>query len=184
MFSSYVTLGFEHILDPQGYDHILFVVALAIVYQLSDWKKVAILITAFTIGHSVTLALSSLDIVSVDADLVEMLIPITIMLTCLFNIFSSNDRDTKVNGNYLLAVIFGLIHGLGFSNYFKAIIGQEESVVFPLFAFNVGVELGQLVVVAIVLLISSLLSKIVEHKMIKIVVSAIIFLWSSYLLLA
>ena len=184
MFSSYLSLGFEHILDPQGYDHILFVIALAIVYQLSDWKKVAILITAFTIGHSVTLALSSLNIVSVNADLVEMLIPITIMLTCLFNIFSGNIQETKLNGNYLLAVIFGLIHGLGFSNYFKAIIGKEESIVFPLFAFNVGVELGQLVVVAIVLVISSLLSRMIDHRSIKIVVSAMIFLWATYLLLA
>lgn len=182
MFQSYLELGFEHILDPNGYDHVLFIIALAIVYQLKDWKKVAILITAFTISHSVTLALSALDLISIDADLVEALIPITIILTCLFNIFFAL-KDKEVKGNYALAAVFGLIHGLGFSNYFKAIIGQEESVVFPLFAFNLGVELGQLVIMIIVLLVSYGLNKILDHKYVKIAVSGIIVLWTTYLMI-
>jgi hypothetical protein len=185
MFGDYVKLGFEHILDPQGYDHILFVVALAIVYNIRDWKKVAILVTAFTLGHSLTLALSALDLVSINADLIEMLIPVTIMLTAIFNIWSSNKSSTSsIQANYGLAAGFGLIHGLGFSNFFKAIIGKEEIIVQPLLAFNLGVELGQLIIVLLVLCISFLLSRLIEHKMIKIVVSSIILVWATYLLLS
>lgn len=182
MFRSYLELGFEHILDPNGYDHILFIIALAIVYHIKDWKKVAILITAFTLSHSLTLALSALNIISISADLVETLIPITIILTCLVNIYFAL-KEKEITGNYALAAIFGLIHGLGFSNYFKAIIGQEESVVFPLFAFNLGVELGQLVIMIIVLLISYGLTKVLHHKFVKIGISTVIMLWTTYLMM-
>lgn len=185
-FKEYLNMGYEHILDPNGYDHILFVIALAIIYKLKDWKRVAILITAFTIGHCVTLALSSLSLISINSDLVETLIPITIILTCIYNIISDTEKtsDNMVNVNYLLALGFGLIHGLGYSNYFKAIVGKEESIVYPLLAFNIGVEIAQLLVMLAVLVICLVLSKVIEHKIIKIVVSAIIGLWAAYLLLA
>lgn len=185
MFTDFLKLGFEHILDPNGYDHILFVIALAVVYQLRDWKKVLILVTAFTLGHSLTLALSAFSVVSVDAQFIETLIPITILITALFNVFSTSNEEKNINWNYLLALVFGLIHGLGFSNYFKAIMGKEESIIMPLAAFNIGVELGQIIVVILVLALGFLLTKFlkIKHKIWKNVVSAIIALWALYLLL-
>ncbi|MBC7884956.1 MAG: HupE/UreJ family protein [Saprospiraceae bacterium] len=154
MFSDYLRLGIDHILDTEAYDHILFVTVLCALYDPSLWKRILVLVTAFTIGHSLTLALSSLDLVQINPSLVETLIPVTIILTGIFNIYSvtiSDKHHRMVMFNYILALGFGLIHGLGFSNYFKAILGKEESVVQPLFAFNIGVELGQIVIVSIVM---------------------------------
>ena len=149
MFKTYLELGFDHILDMNGYDHILFIIALCAVYRYSQWKNILILVTAFTIGHSVTLALSALDIVVFRADIIEFLIPLTILVTALFNVARKENTGDRLMANYGLALFFGLIHGLGFSNYFKALLGREENITTPLFAFNVGVELGQLVIVAI-----------------------------------
>ena len=154
-FELYLRLGFEHISDLKGYDHILFVIALAAVYPLREWKHLLVLVTAFTIGHSVTLALSTLGWVNVDADLIETLIPVTIFITAAINIFERFAKDPEKalqrdwRMKYALAIGFGLIHGLGFSNYLRAILGSEESLVLPLFSFNVGLELGQLVILVI-----------------------------------
>ena len=147
MFNTYLDLGFDHILDLMGYDHILFVIVLCAIYKISEWKKVLVLVTAFTIGHSVTLALSALDFVSFNADIIEFLIPLTILVTALFNVVANRESNERINRNYFMAMFFGFIHGLGFSNYFKALLGREESVVGPLLAFNIGVELGQLIIV-------------------------------------
>ena len=147
MFSAYLDLGFDHILDLNGYDHILFVVVLCAIYRVSEWKKVLVLVTAFTIGHSITLALSALDLVHFKVKLIEFLIPLTILVTALYNVIGKKDDHHKISRNYFMALFFGLIHGLGFSTYFKALLGREESVVGPLFAFNAGVELGQLIIV-------------------------------------
>ena len=147
MFDIYLGLGFDHILDLSGYDHILFVVVLCAIYKIREWKKVLVLITAFTIGHSVTLALSALNFVSFKAEIIEFLIPLTILVTALYNVVANRESDKRINRNYFMAIFFGFIHGLGFSNYFKALLGREESVVGPLLAFNVGVELGQLIIV-------------------------------------
>ena len=145
----------DHILDLNGYDHILFVAVLCARYEIKQWKQILILVTAFTIGHSCTLALSSTNLVSFSPTLIEKLIPITIILTGIFNIFAaSKNKDTyqHIIANYIMAIGFGLIHGLGFSLYFKAILGNEDSILIPLFAFNVGVELGQLFIVGIIML--------------------------------
>lgn len=160
-FSAYLSLGFDHISDLNGYDHILFIVALCAIYQLREWRKVAILVTAFTIGHSITLALVALDIIPINGALIEFLIPVTIVLTAIYNVvvhtFAGNTEEKtfnrKINFNYLFALLFGLIHGLGFSNFFKSSVmpGQEGEFIKQLFSFNVGVELGQLVIVAFVL---------------------------------
>ncbi len=147
MFFTYLDLGFDHILDLNGYDHILFVIVLCTIYKVSEWKKVLVLVTAFTIGHSITLALSALDIVQFKSEIIEFLIPLTILLTALYNVIGKRVSQLRINRNYFMALFFGFIHGLGFSNYFKALLGREESVVAPLFAFNVGVELGQLIIV-------------------------------------
>jgi uncharacterized membrane protein len=160
MFPIYFKLGFDHILDVHGFDHILFVIALCAVYQYTEWKKILVLVTAFTIGHSLTLALSALHIVSIDADLVEFLIPLTILITAIFNILPARNTKSisqKINVKYLLALVFGLVHGLGFSNYFKALLGKEESIIEPLFAFNIGVELGQIIIVFCTVLIGYVL---------------------------
>ncbi len=152
MFSTYFKLGFDHILDLNGYDHILFIIALCAVYAISQWKQILILVTAFTIGHCLTLVLSGLKIITISSELVEFLIPLTILITAIFNIVKGAPSEQKVRWNYILALFFGLIHGLGFSNYFKALIGKEENIVNILLPFNLGVELGQLVIVAFTLI--------------------------------
>lgn len=153
-FQLYFGLGKDHILDYQnGYDHILFVIALCALYQLRDWKHVLVLVTAFTLGHSITLALSTLDIIKVSVELIEFLIPITILITAGSNIFKKEDTFTgrAIQINYFYAAFFGLIHGLGFSNYLKSILGRDHSIITQLLAFNLGLELGQIIVVAIFL---------------------------------
>ncbi len=160
IFHTFLTLGFEHISDITAYDHILFLVALCAIYRLSEWKKVLILVTAFTIGHSITLGLAALNIISVPTKIVEFLIPVTILLTSLFNVWkreSIGDESPiftkKINITYLLALFFGTIHGMGFSNFLRSTLmpGEEDTLITQLFAFNIGVELGQLLIVAIIL---------------------------------
>ena len=155
-FRLYFELGMEHILDPRGYDHIMFVIALCTVFVIGDWKKVIILVTAFTIGHSITLALATLNVIRVNTALIEFLIPVTIFLTAISNIFSRTDtiRRSKMQINYFLALFFGLIHGMGFSNYLRAILGKDESIFTQLLAFNIGLEAGQIIVVAFFLIIA------------------------------
>lgn len=156
-FKVYFDLGLEHILDINGYDHILFILALAAIYLIRDWKKVLILITAFTIGHSITLALSTLNYVVIQPELIEFLIPVTIFITAFANLFKK-ERNLKQTGNmqlnYFFALIFGLIHGLGFSNYLKALLGNNKSIVNELLAFNLGLEVGQIIIVVVFLLLS------------------------------
>ncbi|WP_028664248.1 HupE/UreJ family protein [Runella zeae] len=164
-FQAYLQLGFEHITDPNGYDHILFVVALCAVYAFRDWKKVLILITAFTLGHSVTLALATLKLITYSSDVIELLIPITIFITALSNFSENNQVEAKSPKlRYVLAASFGLIHGMGFSNYLRSLLGEQESIVMPLFAFNLGLELGQLLIVAIALGIASLFVEVLRVK--------------------
>jgi len=184
MFSTYFELGLEHILDPKAYDHILFVLALTIIYPLKDWKRVLILVTAFTIGHSLTLALSVFKIVQVNPELIEFLIPITIILTALSNIFTYDKQNRNHTFNYFLALIFGFIHGLGFSNYLSAILGKAESVLGPLFAFNVGVEVGQVCIVIATLLFSYVMTKVMKipQRIYIMVMSTIVILISLSLL--
>lgn len=153
-FELYFVLGKDHILDYRnGYDHILFVVALCALYQLRDWKQVLILVTAFTLGHSITLALSTLNIINVRVDLIEFLIPVTIFITAGSNLFRNEDNihGRSMQINYFYAAFFGLIHGLGFSNYLKSILGRDHSIISQLFAFNIGLEFGQIIIVAIFL---------------------------------
>lgn len=159
-FGLYFGLGKDHILDyANGYDHILFVVALCALYLAEDWRKILILVTAFTIGHSITLALSTLRIISVKTELIEFLIPLTIFITAFSNLFRKEDQITRrmVQTNYIYALFFGLIHGLGFSNYLKAILGKDSSIISQLLAFNLGLEFGQIIVVAIFLALGFIL---------------------------
>ena len=163
-FQLYFIEGKNHILDYQfGYDHILFVIALCALYVMRDWKKVLILVTAFTIAHSLTLALVALNVITVSEELVEFLIPLTIFITAFSNLFKSEDsvNDKKMQMNYAYALFFGLIHGLGFSNYFRAILGRDSSIISQLFAFNIGLEFGQIIIVALFLSASFILVDLV-----------------------
>jgi len=155
-FSLYFNLGLTHILDVNGYDHILFVIALCAVYLMGDWKKILIIVTAFTIGHSITLALATLNVINVNAALIEFLIPVTIFVTAVTNIFrrQSGIKQQSVHLNYMFALFFGLIHGMGFSNYLRSLLGRDQSIVVQLLAFNLGLELGQIIIVAIFLVLS------------------------------
>lgn len=150
-FLVYLRLGFEHITDVRGYDHILFVAVLTASY-LGHWRRLFWLVTAFTVGHSVTLALATLDLVRVDTWLVELLIPVTILATGAVNLWVREPEEPAGPSGaawikYLVAAGFGLIHGMGFSNFLRAALGGEESLFVPLLAFNVGLEVGQLLIV-------------------------------------
>ena len=148
-------LGFRHIIDLNGSDHMLFILALVIRYLGSDWKKILILVTAFTIGHSITLALSTLNWIYFPMPLIELLIPLTILLTGISNFMVKDfSFSSKYHIIYYLAFFFGFIHGLGFSNYLKSLLGKEESILLPLFSFNLGLELGQLLIVGCILVFS------------------------------
>jgi hypothetical protein len=156
-FELYFKLGLQHILDLKGIDHVLFILALCAVYVARDWAKILLLVTAFTIGHSLTLALATFNLVQVSSEVIEFMIPVTIAITALVTLIKPKPNSGKgIQLNYLLALLFGLIHGMGFSNYLKSLLGQETSIWQPLLAFNVGLEVGQLVVVATFLLITSL----------------------------
>ena len=185
MFGTYLELGFDHILDIQGYDHILFLIALCAAYASTEWKKILILVTAFTIGHSITLAMSALDVISIKADLIELIIPVTILITALLNLIIKTDTAARWRFSYLLPLLFGFIHGMGFSNYFKALLGREAEIILPLFAFNVGVELGQIIIVAVIMAANYLIVGLagLPQRYWKVLVSVIAAILSLYMII-
>jgi len=162
VFTTYLELGFWHIWSWQATDHLTFLLALCAPFVLADWRRVVALVTSFTIGHSLTLALATLGLVSFDKAWIEALIPVTIMLTALLNMQQAGRADTRPQRRPIpviwalpnaLALAFGLIHGLGFSNYLRSLLGENSRPVVELLSFNLGVELGQLLVVSIILLL-------------------------------
>ncbi len=166
MFGFFFKLGVKHILNLEAFDHIMFITALVAVYSLKEWKKVLILATAFTIGHSTTLALATLNIIYVPSALIEVLIAVTIFLTGLANLFKTKeDFNPRLHWiKYSIAMFFGLIHGLGFSNYLKYMLGMQKNIVLPLFGFNIGLETGQIVVISILLVINYLFLNRIKVK--------------------
>lgn len=150
----YFEMGWHHIIAWDALDHILFVLALSAIYLLGNWKQVLVLVTAFTIGHSLTLALSVYDIIRVNNNWVEFLIPCTIIATAVFNFFQKDYQPRSLRLNYFLALFFGLIHGLGFANAIRFMMARDQSIGWSLFGFNVGLEAGQIVVVLSILLLS------------------------------
>ena len=156
-FGFYFKLGWEHIISKGALDHQLFILALAAIYLLKDWKQVLILVTAFTIGHSITLALSVFDIIRFSAKWVEFLIPCTIVFTATINLFQKSFTPRSVRINYFLALFFGLIHGMGFANSIRFMLASDQSIGWGLFGFNVGLEVGQIAVVLGILLFSTIL---------------------------
>jgi len=164
-FTDFLRLGWDHIIDLKAYDHLLFVMTLCAVFSYTEWRKILVIVTAFTIGHSLTLALSALNYLVLPPDLVEVLIPLTILVTALANIVRKPSQvsvqtfDKRIVVNYAIALFFGLIHGLGFANNFKFMLGEENSILKQLFAFNTGLELGQITVVICFMLFLFLLTR-------------------------
>lgn len=152
-FAFYFKMGWQHIISVDALDHQLFILALACVYTFYDIKRVLILVTAFTIGHSLTLALSVTDIIRFPSRWVEFLIPCTIFITALNNILQVDNRGKSARVNYYLALGFGLIHGMGFANAIRIMLAKDQALGWGLFGFNVGLEVGQIMVVLIILII-------------------------------
>lgn len=165
-FLFYIKLGLNHVLDFGAYDHILFLSALAIPFTFKSWKKVVLLATVFTITHCLSLMLSVYEIVVVDVSLIEFLIPVTIFLTAIFNILyhSMLQAHKTIVLHILATAFFGLVHGFGFSNYFKMLVSGEEEKVMPLIGFAGGIELSQILIVLFVLIIAYLVQHILKVK--------------------
>jgi hypothetical protein len=161
-FAFYFKMGWQHIISADALDHQLFILALACVYTLWDVKRVLILVTAFTIGHSLTLALSVYDVIRFSSKWVEFLIPCTIFITALNNIFQIDRKGKSARINYYLALCFGLIHGMGFANAIRIMLAKDQTIGLGLFGFNVGLEAGQIFVVAIILIIGALFLNVLK----------------------
>lgn len=156
-FLLYFNMGLKHVLDINAYDHVLFLIALMVPYTFNEWKRVFLLVSLFTIGHTLALFLSVFDIVRVKAEIVEFLIPITILITAVFHLFTAGKTSKKEAISFvsIITVFFGIIHGLGFSNYFKTIMmGSKTDKLLPLLEFALGIEAAQIIVVIIVLLLA------------------------------
>jgi hypothetical protein len=157
-FGFYFKLGWEHIISKNALDHQLFIAALAAIYLLKDWKQVLILVTAFTIGHSLTLALSVLDVIRFNSKWVEFLIPCTIVITAISNLFQKSFTPKSIRINYFLALGFGLIHGMGFANSIRFMMASDQSIAGSLLGFNLGLEVGQIAVVISLLILAFLIT--------------------------
>ena len=177
-FILYLKMGLNHVLDFSAYDHILFLIALAVIFSFDQLKKVLWLITLFTIGHTLTLALSAYGVLKIDVKIVEFLIPVTIFITGIVNILNLGKSSlTKNNINLIFALFFGLIHGLGFSNYFRMMIGREEDKLMPLIEFALGIELSQVIIVLGILIIGSLVQsffKVTKRDWVLVISSIVI----------
>ena len=164
----YIQIGIDHILDPDGLDHLYFIVSFCLMYTIRDLRKIAGLVTAFTLGHTITLALAALDKINVDPNIVERLIPITILISCVVNywILLRERSYSRPTGYviYLLILLFGLIHGLGFSNFLSAMLFEGESIIAPLLGFNIGIEVAQLIIVFLVLIVLWLSDRLFQFK--------------------
>jgi hypothetical protein len=161
-FGFYFGLGWEHIISAGALDHQLFIAALAAIYLLKDWRQVLVLVTAFTIGHSLTLLLSVLDIIRFPSNWVEFLIPVTIVITAFTNLFQKKFTARSIRINYFLALFFGLIHGMGFANSIRFMLAKDQNFGWSLFGFNLGLEAGQIVVVLILLTAAHIIVNLIK----------------------
>ncbi|MEB8328106.1 HupE/UreJ family protein [Flavobacteriaceae bacterium KMM 6897] len=165
-FWFYLQMGLDHVLDLNAYDHILFLSALVLPFTFKDWKKVLLLATVFTVAHCLSLALSVYSLVTMDVTLIEFLIPVTILFTALFNLWQAiKSLENKNTGIHLFATaFFGLIHGFGFSNYFKMLMAEEEHKLNPLLGFATGIELSQVSIILCILLLSFFFQSVAKVK--------------------
>lgn len=177
-FSMYFGLGWDHIISWEALDHILFILALAVIYRFEDWRRVLILVTAFTIGHFLTLILSVTDVIRANSEWVEFLIPLTIVITALFNLFKPNLQSATNAFLYTLTLVFGLVHGLGYANAIRFLLVEEQSLGWSLFAFNLGLEIGQIVVVLTALILGELVMRYtpLQRRYWVVIVSSIVIL--------
>jgi len=153
-----VEYGINHVLDINAYDHVLFLIVLTIPYVFKDWKRVLLLVSVFTLGHTLSLSLAAYGAVSVSANLVEFLIPLTILIVALFNVFTAGKgaQKEKVGILFISTLFFGLIHGLGFAREFKMFVGSSDSKLVPLLEFALGIEIAQIIIVFLVLFLGFL----------------------------
>ncbi len=163
-FKFYIEIGLHHVLDWKAYDHILFLVVLTIFFSFKDWKKVLWLITAFTIGHTLSLALSAYNIIHIEMDIIEFLIPLTILITAIYNIIIVKKSPKNIRIIAFFALLFGLIHGIGFSSYFKIIVDDLENKILPLIEFAIGIEIAQLIIVLFILLLNFIVLNILKKS--------------------
>ncbi len=165
-FWFYIKLGFDHVLDFSAYDHILFLAALAIPFSFKDWRRVVILATIFTITHCTSLALSVYNLVSIEVGLIEFLIPVTIAITALLNVFwvVKKGKTGGAGAVELATAFFGLIHGFGFSNYFNMLMAEEPEKLTPLLGFATGIEFSQVVIILAVLIVGSFIKGTMKVK--------------------
>jgi HupE / UreJ protein len=179
-FMFFLREGWDHIISLDAMDHILFIMALAVVYTLGEWKKVLILVTAFTIGHAITLVLSVLNIIRFSDAWVEFMIPCTILVTATVNLFQKDFSQKSLRINYFLALFFGLIHGMGYANAIRFSLAKGQGFGISLFSFNLGLEIGQIFVVLLLLLITYLITKIpwISRRNWVIAISALVFVVS------
>lgn len=163
-FWLYFRLGLEHVLDWQAYDHILFLIVLVAAYSFISWKRIVWLVTLFTLGHTLALFLSVYGIVKVDQDWVELLIPLTIIVTALYNILNAGRKERSKNANllYFTTIFFGLIHGLGFSSYFKMVASNTDNYFLPLIEFALGIETAQIIAVLGVMILAFIAQNIFQ----------------------
>ncbi|MDO6818292.1 HupE/UreJ family protein [Zobellia sp. 1_MG-2023] len=178
-FLFYIKMGLEHVLDINAYDHILFLAALAVPFSFKTWKKVVLLATVFTIAHCVSLALSAYGWVNIDVSLIEFLIPVTIMMTAVFNLLYMRKAATvkSMQGHVLATLVFGLIHGFGFSNYFRMLMAEEDNKLVPLLGFATGIEISQVTIVASVLVLGWALTTVTKlSKVLFVVITSILII--------
>ncbi len=163
-FLLYLKLGLTHVLDWQAYDHILFLIVLVTAYNFSNWKRIFILVSLFTIGHTVSLLLVNYSVVTISSKWVEFLIPVTILVAASYNLLTSgkNNRSEKVGLFYVITIFFGLVHGFGFATYYKMINGGNG--ILPLLEFAIGIELAQIIVVTIVLIFNFIFQSILRFN--------------------
>jgi hypothetical protein len=160
-FIFYFKLGWQHIISFDAFDHLFFIMALTSIYLLKDIKQVLLLITAFTIGHSISLSLSILNLVKINSAMVEFLIPISIIITAEIQFVKSLHPKAPFRFKYALALLFGLLHGLGFANTVRFILAESQHIALPLFSFNLGLEFGQILIVLLMLLMAKLFIEII-----------------------
>ena len=165
-FLFYTELGLHHVLDVNAYDHILFLLALVIPFTFKNWVKVLWLATIFTVTHCLSLGLSAFGIVTVDVSLIEFLIPVTILLTALYNILKlrTSIEEKSMAWHMIATAFFGLVHGFGFSNYFKMLVAELDEKVSPLIGFALGIELSQVLIVLVVLLLTFIFQSVFKVK--------------------
>jgi hypothetical protein len=175
-FIFYFKIGWSHIISTSATDHLYFIAVLSILYQLADWKKVLVLVTAFTIGHAITLYLSALDLFRVSVEWVEFVIPCTIVITAAKNLLMPTQTEAGNKIQYAMALGFGLVHGMGYANYIRMMLSSDQQLVGSLFSFNIGLEIGQIFVVLVVLFISWNLLRfnVISHRMLVMLFSLIV----------